>query len=216
MFGSCYDTERFVWLTRERGPIGPRCDAWIEDALRARRIGLYACEQRAIDASDPAILQAALGMGAERMASVLALATDADGRVRLNELGSLLPHLRFLLERWLKEGSIPLRDVVEHMHPTAGRDDDPEAAGRLATQMLAALGQALARTEMVPERRRFEVARRPRYAGRQSVGSRRECAPGKSTGRHNRASLVWPPDWQRPPRFFARSSRCDTERASSS
>ena len=86
-------------MTPERGPIGPRCDAWIEEALRARCIGLYAYEQRAIDMSDPAILQAAFEMGAERTASVLALATDADGRVRLNELGSLFLHLRFLLER---------------------------------------------------------------------------------------------------------------------
>ena len=82
-------------------------------------------------------------MGAERTASVLALATDADGRVRSNKLGSLSLHLRVLLERWIKEGSIPLRDVVERMLHTAGRDDDREAAGRLATLMLAALGHAL-------------------------------------------------------------------------
>ncbi|WP_156420045.1 hypothetical protein [Aureimonas sp. N4] len=93
--------------------------------------------------SDPAILQAAFEIDAKRMASILALAPDADGRVRLNELGSLFPHLRFLLERWMKEGSLPLRDVVERMLHTAGRDDDREAAERLATQMLAALGHAL-------------------------------------------------------------------------
>ncbi len=45
------------------------------------------------------------------------------------------------LDGWIEAGALPLRQVVERMLHTAGRDDDREAAGRLATQLQAALGQ---------------------------------------------------------------------------
>ncbi|KTR02207.1 hypothetical protein NS365_22225 [Aureimonas ureilytica] len=94
------------------------------------------------------------------MASVLALATDADGRIRSNELGLPFPHLRFLLERWMKKGSIPLRDVVEGMLHTAGRDDDPEAVGRLAALIKAALGPNRDGPETIPAREDEKAALR--------------------------------------------------------
>ncbi len=141
-FDSRYDTKCFVWLMPERGPVGPRCDRWIDQALRERRIGLHASDQGAIDVFDPAILQAAFGMGAERMASVLSLQTDADGRVGFDELASVSLHLRFVLEGWMKHGSLPLLHIVERMLRPVGRANEPEAAGRLAMLMQAALHQA--------------------------------------------------------------------------